>query len=111
MAIGKVCNTDASTVELVIKEILAQIVNFIKLGKSIRISFRVGRIEIKNAEINWKQFSDDFDRNMRSFTTMKDFEGKKSVNNSRYTKFNATSSRKCSQINNDELTVRTPFTL
>ena len=69
-------NTDAQTVELVIKEVLAQIVKFVKDGFSVRISFRIGRIEIKGGEINWKQFSDDYDRNARSFTTMKDFDSK-----------------------------------
>ena len=76
VTIAKVCNTDALTVELVIKEILAQIVNFIKQGFGVRISFRIGRIEFKNSEINWKQFSDDYERNARSFTTMKDFDSK-----------------------------------
>ena len=95
--IAKVCNTDAQTVELVIKEVLAQIVKFVKDGFGVRISFRIGRIEIKGAEINWKQFSDDYDRNARSFTTMKDFDSKqqRSITNSRYSKHYATS-RKCS---------------
>lgn len=46
---------------------------------------------------------------MRSFTTIKEMEAKRSLTNSRYTKFH-TQSKRCSQLNNDELTVRTPFT-
>lgn len=44
---------------------------------------------------------------MRSFTTMKDFDGaKKSINNSRYSRF---PSKKQSQPSIDNATVRTPF--
>lgn len=53
-SIAKVCNTDSNSVELVLKEIVAQISKFIKNGHTLRISFRVGRIEIKGNELNWK---------------------------------------------------------
>lgn len=87
-SIANVCNTDATTVELILKEIVAQVSSLIRTGMSaLRINLRVGRFEVKNGEINWKQFSEDWERNARSFTTMKDFEGSKmSVGNSRYSK-------------------------
>jgi hypothetical protein len=74
----------------------------------------LGRIEIKNGEINWKQFAEDYERNLRSFTTMKDFEGSKAKrsltnqSNSRYSKLQ--SQGKASEFAKDELTARTPYT-
>lgn len=110
-SIAKVCNTDAATVELVLKEVLAQIANSVKNGAILRINFRVGRIEFKNGEVNWKQFSEEYERNMRSFTTIKEMEGaKRSVTNSRYTKFQS-QGRRGTDLGNEELTVRTPFTV
>ena len=53
-SISKVCSTDPSTVELVLKEIIAQMSSHIKQNATLRVSFRIGRIEIKNQEINWK---------------------------------------------------------
>lgn len=55
-SIANVCSTDASSVELVLKEIIAQMSSLIKKGAVLRVSFRIGRIEIKNQEISWKQF-------------------------------------------------------
>lgn len=53
-SIANVCSTDASSVELVLKEIIAQMSNLTKKGAVLRVSFRIGRIEIKNQEIGWK---------------------------------------------------------
>lgn len=53
-SIANVCCTDSSSVELVLKEIIAQMSAMIKQNATLRISFRIGRIEIKNQEINWK---------------------------------------------------------
>lgn len=59
--IAKVCESDAQTVELILKEFHAQILKLVKKNSTIRISYRIGRLEIKNGEINWKQFVEDFD--------------------------------------------------
>ena len=53
-SISKVCSTDPSSVEAVLKEIVAQMSNHIKNNATLRLSFRIGRIEIKNQEVNWK---------------------------------------------------------
>ena len=110
-SISKVCSTDPSSVELVLKEIIAQMSNMIKHNATLRISFRIGRIEVKNQEINWKQFAEDFDRNVRSLTTIKDNElQKRSLTDSRYSRLGG-HTKKCSQFSNDELSVKTPFTI
>jgi hypothetical protein len=86
-SIGHVCGTDPSSVELVLKEIIGQMASFVKKGATLRISFRIGRIEIKNQEVNWKQFAEDYDRNIRSLTTVKEGDAhKRSMTDSRYTK-------------------------
>jgi hypothetical protein len=59
--IAKVCESDAQTVELILKEFQAQIIKLVKKNSTIRISYRIGRLEIKNGDINWKQFVEDFD--------------------------------------------------
>lgn len=46
-SIATVCSTDASTVELVLKEIVAQMGQQVRAGVTVRVSFRIGRVEIK----------------------------------------------------------------
>ena len=53
-SIAQVCNTDAATVENALKEVLAQIGSHVKSGAILRVNFRVGRVEFKNGEVNWK---------------------------------------------------------
>ena len=58
-SISKVCNTDAGTVEAIYKEFVAQVVEHAKASVPMRISFRIGRLDIKNGTASWKMFRDD----------------------------------------------------
>jgi hypothetical protein len=49
-----VCDTDRETVELIIKEIVAQIKDHVMRGCNIRLFFKVGTMVIRNGEIQWK---------------------------------------------------------
>lgn len=61
-AIAKVCETDSSTIEAIHKEILAQLVTCVRKGMSVRLAYRIGRLEIKNSEISWKYYADEMDK-------------------------------------------------
>ena len=58
-SVAKVCNTDQGTVEAVYKEIVAQISEHAKANVPMRISFRVGRLDIRNNTVQWKMFVDE----------------------------------------------------
>jgi len=52
-SISKVCDTDIYTIEMILKEIIAQLKYQLKKGANIRIMFKVGRFIAKNGEISW----------------------------------------------------------
>ena len=53
------CSTDILSVELVIKEIVAQMRHQLKKGCNLRMMFKVGKLLSSNNEITWKSFRDD----------------------------------------------------
>ena len=67
MSIGKVCQTNSETIQLLFREILAQLDEAIRKGQSIRLQFRIGRLDIKNGEASWKYFMDESNEAFRSF--------------------------------------------
>jgi hypothetical protein len=53
-SISKVCQTNSETIQMLFREILAQLDEAIRKGQSIRLQFRIGRLDIKNGEVSWK---------------------------------------------------------
>ena len=52
-SIASVCLTDTKTIQAVLKEILAQIVEVGKGGKALRLNFKVGTMTLQNGLIQW----------------------------------------------------------
>ena len=63
---------------------LAQITDAAKKAINIRVSFRVGRLEIKNGELSWKQFSEEVDQAKQTF--LSENISQPSAVNSRYSR-------------------------
>ena len=83
--IAKVCQTDVRSIEAVYNEIIEQMMDAIKQGISLRLSLKVGRLEVRNGEISWKQYSDHLDRSLNPL--LADAKtGTSTKNNSRYTR-------------------------
>ena len=61
-SIAKVCDTEILTIETIIKEIGAQIRDHLKMGKSLRLTFKVGKLISRGGEIKWKSFREDNQR-------------------------------------------------
>lgn len=57
-SIAKVCDTDVVTIEMILKEIVTQLKEFIKKGQNVRLMFKFGILIVKNGELNWKPISD-----------------------------------------------------
>lgn len=68
----------------------------------MRLQFRIGRLDIKNGEISWKQFMDESNEAFKSFD-------RAGIQNSRYSKMRD-HSRVSSFVknNNERMTVLTP---
>lgn len=60
-SIAKVCDTDAETIEIIIKEIVSQLKQFIKNGASVRLMLKLGRLVCKNGVISWRRLIKDED--------------------------------------------------
>jgi len=58
-AVAKVCDTDQQTIDLVLREIVAQIRKHVCSCQNIRLQFKVGNLIVKNGEIQWKTLQDN----------------------------------------------------
>ena len=58
-SIGKVCETDAETINIVMKEIVAQLRHQLRNGASIRLMFKIGKLIGKSGALHWRSFKDD----------------------------------------------------
>lgn len=58
-AVAQVCETDMLSVEMILKEIVAQLKAHIKKGISLRVMFKVGKLIFKNGMLSWKPFNED----------------------------------------------------
>ena len=58
-SIAKVCDTDILTIELVMKEIVAQIKYQLQKGSSLRLMFKIGKLISKGGELSWKSFIEE----------------------------------------------------
>jgi len=65
-SVAKVCETDIVTVEMVMKEIVAQIQYQLKKGSNLRLMFKIGKLISKHGEITWKTFREE-DKMNRTF--------------------------------------------
>ena len=78
-SIAKVCQTSPETITQLYREILAQMDVALRKGTSIRMNFRIGRLDFRNGEVSWKQFIDDNNEAFKSFD-------KAGIQNSRYSR-------------------------
>lgn len=53
-SIAKACETDPETIELIIKEIVCQLKQFVRNGASVRLAMKIGKLICKNRVIGWK---------------------------------------------------------
>lgn len=58
-SIAKVCETDADTIEIIIKEIVCQLRHMLKNGANVRLMLKIGRLMSKGGTISWRSFRDD----------------------------------------------------
>lgn len=58
-SIAHACDTDSTTVQLVIKELLAQLKHMLKSGQNIRLNFKVGWLSSQNGILLWRQAFDE----------------------------------------------------
>lgn len=55
-SIARVCDTDAKTVEDIVKEIAAQIKYQLKCGSNLKLYLKIGKLCSKNGQIQWQSF-------------------------------------------------------
>ena len=55
-SISRVCSTDIVTVEMILKEIVAQLRHQLKKGNKIRMMFKIGKLISQNGQLNWTSF-------------------------------------------------------
>ena len=60
-SIAKVCDTDCNSIELILKEIVAQVRHQIKIGNNVRLMMKVGTFIVKGGDINWKSINNNED--------------------------------------------------
>ena len=60
-SIAKVCDTDCNSIELILKEIVAQLRHQIKIGNNVRLMMKVGTFIVKGGDINWKSINNNED--------------------------------------------------
>ena len=53
------CDTDAHTIDLVIREIVAQLRYKLKSGAGVRLMFKIGKLIGKGGRLLWKSFRDE----------------------------------------------------
>ena len=58
-SIGKVCETDSETIDIVMREIVAQLRHQLRNGASIRLMFKIGKLIAKSGSLHWRSFRDD----------------------------------------------------
>ena len=58
-SIAKVCDTEIFTIELILKEIVSQIREQIKLRNNLRLMFKVGKLISQAGELRWKSFREE----------------------------------------------------
>jgi hypothetical protein len=70
-SIAKVCYTDLMSLDLVVKEILAQLKDHIKKGANLRVLFKVGKLVSKGGQLTFKSLGEsNGDTHSRTFSTM-----------------------------------------
>jgi len=58
-SIAKVCDTDIFSVELILREIVAQLRHHLQKGCSVRLLMKVGNLISRNGELHWKSLGGD----------------------------------------------------
>ena len=58
-SIAKVCESDVATIDLVFKEIIAQLKEMLQKGMNVRLMFKIGRFVVKNGEVSWLPINED----------------------------------------------------
>lgn len=53
------CDTDAQTIDLVLREIVAQLSYKLKSGGGVRLMFKIGKLIGKGGRLLWKSFRDE----------------------------------------------------
>ena len=86
--VAKVCQTDARSVEAIYYEIVEQLLAAVKKGVGVRLSLKVGRLEVRNDQIIWKQYSDFLHSSIKPLLADA-VTGTSTKNNSRYTRNSA----------------------
>lgn len=58
-SISRVCETDLLTVEMIIKEIVAQLRHQLNKGVNVRLQFKIGKLTSQNGRLCWRGMQDD----------------------------------------------------
>ena len=53
------CDTDVFSIELIIKEIGAQMIHQLKKGANLRLVFKVGKLITRAGRLDWRSISDE----------------------------------------------------
>ena len=62
-SVANVCDTDVFSIELIIKEIGAQIVHQLKKGSNLRLLFKIGKLITTAGKLDWRSMNEDHNRN------------------------------------------------
>lgn len=65
-SISRVCSTDIVTVEMILKEIVAQLRYQLKKGNKVRMMFKIGKLISQNGQLNWTSYREG-DQMARTF--------------------------------------------
>jgi len=58
-SVAAVCETDIISVELILREIVAQLKCHLQQGSNIRLMFKVGSLYSRGGELKWKSFNEE----------------------------------------------------
>jgi len=58
-SIAKVCDTDILTIQLLVKEIVAQMKHQLKAGAALRLQFKVGKLLSRAGQLEWRSFNSE----------------------------------------------------
>ena len=58
-SIAHACETDTMTVQLAVKEMIAQVKHMMKAGQNVRLNFKVGLLTSQNGVLLWRQAFDE----------------------------------------------------
>ena len=58
-SVANVCDTDVFTIELIIKEIGAQIIHQLKKGSNLRLIFKIGKLITRNGRLEWRSMKEE----------------------------------------------------